>query len=321
MANTEVVAKLEGQLGHLIAKFNIIEEEEFQSHEMWREQDMIDKHAKATTFGSEEVVKETVNELSLEYHILEVQMEKGETTEISFPNSSSLAAEPFILDNLSSMPSSYNHPPQESLVKHFPTAHFNDLEERMNQLMAAKHAHNQLSHAHAPHQSCSYCHHPSHRIDDCPFLNHYVTEVNKSAHENAQTTTILVSEEKAVKKVEENQEQIEPPPTPNLSNAKEVSTEAHSFVTIPIETHHETQVSFCHCLMALTYAIIKDLCTECHKSRNNLPKKIWLSKKIGYLRWQNILPKRYQILKKKGWKGLVGQPYEWGRCCEIIYLN
>jgi hypothetical protein len=75
--------------------------------------------------------------------------------------------------------------------------------------MAARHAHTQLSHIHAPHQSCSYCYHPSHLIEYCPFLNHYVTEANKSAHENAQTTIIFVSEEKAVKKVEENQEQSE----------------------------------------------------------------------------------------------------------------
>jgi hypothetical protein len=44
---------------------------------MVREQYMIDKHAKATTFGSEEVAKETVNEPSLEYPTLEVQTEKG----------------------------------------------------------------------------------------------------------------------------------------------------------------------------------------------------------------------------------------------------
>ena len=198
------------------------------------------------------------------------------------------------------MPSSYIHPPQELLLQHFPTAHFDDLEERVNQLMAAGHAHNQLSHTHTPHQSSSYCYHPSHQIDDCPFLNHYVTKVNKSTHENVQTTTILVSKEKAVKKVEENYEQIEPPPNSNLSNEKEVSTEAHSFVTILLDTHHETQVSFLQCLMALYYAIIlKDICTEGHKSRNNLPKKIRLSKKIGYLGWQNILPEGYQILKKK----------------------
>jgi hypothetical protein len=159
-------------------------------------------------------------------------------------------------------------------VQHFSTAHFDDLEERVNQFMTIRHAHTHLSHTHAPHQSCSYCYHPSHRIDDCPFLNHYMTEANKSAHENAQTTTILVSEEKAVKKVEDNQEQIKPPPNSNLSNEKEVSTEAHSFITIPLNTHRETQVSFLQCLMALSYAIIlKDLCTEGHKSRNNLLKK------------------------------------------------
>jgi hypothetical protein len=36
---------------------------------------------------------------------------------------------------------------------------------------------------------------PSHQFDDCPFINHYMTEVNKSALDNAQTTTILVNEE------------------------------------------------------------------------------------------------------------------------------
>jgi hypothetical protein len=49
----------------------------------------------------------------------------------------------------SSMPSSYNHPPQESLMQHFPTAHIDDLEKRANQLMVARHAHTR-----APHQWC-----------------------------------------------------------------------------------------------------------------------------------------------------------------------
>jgi hypothetical protein len=73
--------------------------------------------------------------------ILLLRCRRGETIEISFPNSFSLAVEPFILDNHSSLPSSYNHPPQGSLVQHFPTANFDDLEERVNQLMAARHAH------------------------------------------------------------------------------------------------------------------------------------------------------------------------------------
>jgi hypothetical protein len=188
VANTEAIERLEGQLGHLVAEFNIIEEEEFQSQEMAR---------------CEEVFKETVNKPSLEYPTLEVQTEKGETTKISFPNSFSLAAEPFILENHFSLPSSYNHPPQESLVQCFLTVNFNDLEERVNQLMATKHAHTQLSHTHAPHQSCEYYYHPSHQFDDCPFINHYVTGANKSAHENAQTTTKLVNEEIADEAVSE----------------------------------------------------------------------------------------------------------------------
>jgi hypothetical protein len=72
MANTKAVARLERQFGHLVAEFNLIEEKEFQSQKMVREQYMIDKHAKATAFGSEEVIKETVNKPSLEYPTLEV---------------------------------------------------------------------------------------------------------------------------------------------------------------------------------------------------------------------------------------------------------
>jgi exonuclease VII small subunit len=102
----QIVARLEGQFGHLVAEFNIIEEENFQSQELAR---------------SEEVFKETANEPSLEYPTLEEQTEKGETTEISFPNSFSLVAEPYILNNHSSLPSLYTHPPQESLVQHFPS--------------------------------------------------------------------------------------------------------------------------------------------------------------------------------------------------------
>jgi hypothetical protein len=113
------------------------------------------EHVQATTFGSEKVVKEIVNGPSLEDPLeaclaqfrdnldldklleqidaildptLEVKTENGKTTKILFPNSFSLAAEPIILDNQPSMPSLYNHPPQESLVQHFPTAHIDAFE-------------------------------------------------------------------------------------------------------------------------------------------------------------------------------------------------
>jgi hypothetical protein len=43
VANTEAIARLEGQLGHLVVEFNKIEEDELQSQEMARGQYMIDE--------------------------------------------------------------------------------------------------------------------------------------------------------------------------------------------------------------------------------------------------------------------------------------
>ena len=147
-----------------------------------------------------------------------MQTEKGETTKISFPNSYSLAAEPFILDN----------------------------------------------------------------------------------HEE---------EEK-----EEKVEQIKPLQNSNMSYEKEVSIEAHSLVTIPLETQHEPQVSPFQCLEEPSYVeIFKESRTQDHKSRNRVPKRVLRSKQLGYIRWRNILQEGYQILKKKGWKGLVGHPHDRGR--------
>jgi hypothetical protein len=128
-----------------------------------------------------------------------------------------------------------------------------------------------------------------------------VSEVNKSAHKYAQSTTILVSGERAVNKVEEKEEQIEPPPISNLSNDKELSTKAHSFLTIPLETQLEPQVSPFQCLEEQSYVeIFKDSRTQDHKSRNRVPKRIFRSKLLRYKRWQNILLKGYQMLIKKG---------------------
>jgi hypothetical protein len=110
-------------------------------------------------------------------------------------------------------------------------------------------------------------------------------EANKSAHEHAQTTTILVSEENAVIKVEEKEEQIEPPQNSNLSNEKGVSTETHSFIPIPLERHHEPQVSSFQCLKEPSYVeIFKESRTKDHKSRNHVPKRI-LRNKVNYIKW------------------------------------
>jgi hypothetical protein len=200
-----------------------------------------------------------------------------------------------------------------------------------------------------------------------------MTDVNKSALENAQTTTILVNEEiedeiasecsvedpefleqavrfrepkledpleesfaqfefdldldvvhEQVKALlypapemrtengeEEMEEQIELPPISNWPNDKEVSTEAHSLITIPFETQ---QIPSFQCLEEPSYVVIfEDSHTKDHKSRNRVPK--WIPRnKDNYIRWRNILPEGYQILKKQGWKGLIGHSYERGRC-------
>jgi hypothetical protein len=96
---------------------------------------------------------------------------------------------------------------------------------------------------------------PSHRAHKCPFITHYMSMIDEDDasnfdHKHGPATIILESEEildndeEEDKKVEhlefiEHLEQIEPLSTPNLSNDKNMSTEAHSFVTIPFETLHE----------------------------------------------------------------------------------
>jgi hypothetical protein len=131
--------------------------------------------------------------------------------------------------------------------------------------------------------------------EDCPSDPH---------HENVQATTTLVSEKRAddheEEKEEEQVEQFEPPPNQIPSNDKEVSIEAHSFVAIPLETFHAPYVSPFQCLEEPSYV------------------EIFL--KNFYIRWRNILPEGYKILNKKGWKGLIGHPYERGRCGIFPFL-
>jgi hypothetical protein len=91
-------------------------------------------------------------------------------------------------------------------------------------------------------------------------------------------------------------------------------------VTIPLETYLEPQVSSFQCLEEPSYVkIFKESHTKDHKSRNRVPK--WIPRnKVNYIRWRNILLEGYQILKKKGWKGLIGHPYEQGRCGIFPFL-
>jgi len=148
--------------------------------------------------------------------------------------------------------------------------------------------------------------------------------------ENGETTEIsfpntsssAAEEEEKDEQLEsfEHLDEIEPPSTPNLSNDKEVSTEPPSFIIIPLETLHDPQASVLQCLKEPSYdKLVNDLCTQGHKSKNHLPKKILRSKQVDYLRWQHILPEGYRILKKKGWKRLVGYPNDRGKHCKISF--
>jgi len=166
---------------------------------------------------------------------------------------------------------------------------------------------------------------------------HYMIDEDDASHTchgHVPDTTLLESkkivdnneEEEKEEQIEhreqvKHKEKIEPPTDTSLSNDKEVSTEAHSFIIVPFETLHEPQDLVLQCLKESSCdKFVKNLCTQGHKSRNHLPKKILRSKQIGYLRWQNILPECFQILKKKEWKGLVGHPRDRGRYGNSFFI-
>jgi hypothetical protein len=116
------------------------------------------------------------------------------------------------------------------------------------------------------------------------------------AHEEAKALLDPAPKMRTENGEEEKKEQIEPPPISNWPNDKEVSTEVYSFITIPLETQ---QASSFQCLEEPSYVeILEDSCSQNHKSRNHVPK--WIPRnKDNYIRWRNILPKGYQVLRKK----------------------
>lgn len=77
-------------------------------------------------------------------------------------------------------------------------------------------------------------------------------ESSNSCHEHVPAITIFESEETMDNNEKEEKEELlehtEPPPNPNLSNDKEISIKAHSFITIPFETLHEPLASVLQCL-------------------------------------------------------------------------
>jgi hypothetical protein len=158
---------------------------------------------------------------------------------------------------------------------------------------------------------------------------HYMSDEDvseNSCHEHAQVTTtldedeVMDNEEEQVEHNEqiEHHEKSQTPTDPNLPSDMEVSTEALASVTSPLKTHQEPKASSLDCLQEPSYVkILKDLCTQTRKSRNHFPKKILRSKQF-YKRWQNILPEWYEVLKKKGWKGLIGHQYGRGKHYKVF---
>jgi hypothetical protein len=158
---------------------------------------------------------------------------------------------------------------------------------------------------------------------------HYMSDEDKSEnfyHEHVQVTTtleedeVIDNEEGQVEHNEriEHHEKSQPPTNPNLPSDMEASTEAPACITAPLETHQEHKVSSLVHLQEPSYVkILKDLCTQAQKSRKHFPKKNLRSKQF-YIRWQNIIPDVYEVLKKKGWKGLIGHQYDRGKRYKVF---
>ena len=117
-------------------------------------------------------------------------------------------------------------------------------------------------------------------------------------HEQAKTRTANGEEE--------NEEQIKPLPILNWSNDKEVRTEAHPFITIPLETQ---QASFFQCLKEPSYVeIFKVSRTKRCKYRNRHNQENLL-KKANFLHKMAEHPSRgVSYFKEERMEGIGSTP-------------
>jgi hypothetical protein len=160
------------------------------------------------------------------------------------------------------------------------------------------------------------------RIEEEEFQNQLMTERHYLVDEDE----VVDNEEEQVEHIEqveyiervEHHEKSEPLTDLNLPSDMKVSNKAPACIIVPLETHQEPKASSLECLQEPSYVkILKNLCTQARKSRNHFPKKILRIKQF-YIRWRNILPDGYEVLKKKGWKGLVGHPHDRGKRCKVF---
>jgi hypothetical protein len=282
VANTEAITRLEGQFDHLVAEFNKIEEEEFQSQEMVRGQYMIDEdcpsnpyheHVQATiTCGSEEIVDDAVSQFTLE----DPKM-KCFTLDDCDLDLDRLDVQDGVLHDLTL---------EDPEMEHF-TQEEDDLD--LDKLLDHVDIFSEPS-LDDPSGECFD--QIEYNLDLDKFLKQAVMFTEPSledpleesfvqfefdldldmVHEQAKALLDLTPKMRTENGEEENEEQVEPPPILNWSNDKEVSTEAHSLITIPLETQ---QVPSFQCLEEPSYVeIFEDSCSQDHKSRNHIPKWI-----------------------------------------------
>ena len=297
VANIEAISRLEGQLSHLVAEFNRIEEEEFQSQEMARRQYMIDEdtfsnsyheHAQTTTqLVSEEIADEVVSEFNLEDPEMECFTQDDCDLDLD-----RLVEQDGVLHELSLEDPEMEHFAQDKddldldrLIRQDSVLYEASLEDPEVECFTQS----DLDPNKFLEQAMTFRE---------PNLDDHLEEsfaqfefdldldmIHKQAKALLDPTPTLQTENGEEVKDEhleqaKHREQVEPRPNP--SNDKEVSTKAHSFITIPLETQYEPQASFFQCLEEPSYVeIFKVSRTKRCKHRNKHTKKIFRRKQIA----------------------------------------
>jgi hypothetical protein len=344
MENSEEIARLEGQFGQLVSKFNLVEEEEFQIHEMAHpSQESFEQHFPTAHVDDFEG---RANQLMAARHAHTQSFHTHthhQSCEYCYHPSHQFDDCPFIyhyktevdkyaLDNVQTTTILVDEEigdevASECSLEELKVEHFAPDKDDLDRLFDHVETFSEPSFEDPSGECFDEIENDS---DLDKFLEQAVRFREPSLEDSLKESFAQVEfdldldmiHEKAISDPtpevlienggEEKKEQFEPPPISNWPNDKEVSTEAYSFVTIPLETYH--QVPSFQCLEESSYVeIFEDSHTHHHKSRNHVPK--WIPRnKDNYIRWLNILPEGYLILKKKGWKELIRHPYERGKC-------
>jgi hypothetical protein len=161
-------------------------------------------------------------------------------------------------------------------------------------------------------------------LDSTPKMrieNGETTEISSPKSSSSAAKPLIVDKYEEEGK-EEQVEHTEPPNNPNVSNDKEVSTEAHSLINFPLEIHNEKLIvtregiidSFWEIDIVHGWENIFERHARpkfCKYVPNRFQVKEW---SLEDIREVLKLGEGYIRLKKIGWKGLVGHPSDRGKC-------